>query len=301
MHQHAPAEFASTVYPAMLARTTGYVLASNAPRFQNNGDFSDGVSWRSGQNSHYWYGGIANSSFSFAFNLGDDDLSYRKANPARNSSLTYLYHKIVEYSHVPGVSVAVETGTNAMYGSNIPIAPQHMTFFVAARGFCDPVDYLLDHVSGQNPNTSVVHSTVNSDAPAGVGCSSHLGENWLHQMALDDVWVGYPIQDEWLARPAADSNSVPWTYFGTEHGVMMTLPGTRIERGYDPTRRGWYRKTKQDAQSSPHYSGGGAVLTAAYLDAFGSGMMATIASAIFQKTPSNTSVCAAGGRARVFI
>ena len=81
MHNNAPTEFASTIYPAMVAGTTGSTVATNAPRFQANGDFSDGVSWTTGHTNNYWYGRIAGSKFSFAFNLANSDLNYKKAAP----------------------------------------------------------------------------------------------------------------------------------------------------------------------------------------------------------------------------
>jgi len=72
---------------------------------------------------------------------------------------------------------------------------------------------------------------------------------------------------------------------------MLTMPGSRGPIGYDPTKRGWYRKAKSDAKSSPHYSGGGAILTSVYQDAFGTGKLVSLSRAIYQKPPTTPADC----------
>ena len=291
MYLNTPAEFV-TITGEMKNGTTGQVNVTDAPRFSFNGDFSDGVSWTTGHNSYYYYAGIPGSNYSFAFNLGDHDLTYKKISATRPTTLTIIYHKVLEYPiYEPSVDLVVQVGDDPKYADNWAVAPARCSVQFAARAFCNPESYLHNHTDPvTNPSLTVIHAALNSDSLTGVGCASS-NTSWLHTNALYDVWSAYPMQTIWLSRTAADVADVPWTYYGSEHGMMLTLPGSRGPIEYDPTKRGWYRKAKADAKSSPHYSGGGAILTSVYQDAFGTGKLVSLSRAIYQKPPTAPADC----------
>ena len=158
------------IVTAMRAGSTGYKVINDTQRFLPAGDVLDGVVWVPG-NRHYYYGHIAQSTYSFAFNLGDHDLSYQEPElPVRICatndacfSETAVYHQIQEVQSGSSGSVDLSITSNQLPFGIEPVAKGYLSFKLAPKAFCNPVAY-IDQTAAI-PHAFDIHTTFNADTP----------------------------------------------------------------------------------------------------------------------------------------
>ncbi|CAC5416932.1 unnamed protein product [Mytilus coruscus] len=86
------------------------------------------------------------------------------------------------------------------------------------------------------------------------------------------VWATYKAEQFWKQQPASH---LAWRYIGTKAGVIRLYPAVSLTKSYDHEKRTWWRETI----SHP----GMIYITSPYQDAWGSGILLTLAHTIFKR------------------
>ncbi|XP_052072383.1 VWFA and cache domain-containing protein 1-like isoform X12 [Mytilus californianus] len=86
------------------------------------------------------------------------------------------------------------------------------------------------------------------------------------------VWATYKAEQFWKQQPASH---LAWRYIGTKAGVIRVYPAVTLTKSYDHEKRTWWRETT----SHP----GIIYITSPYQDAWGSGILLTLAHTIFKR------------------
>lgn len=90
----------------------------------------------------------------------------------------------------------------------------------------------------------------------------------------DDVSISFMLEEMWSNADFEYKDQSVWRYYGTENEVIRVKPGTRLAKKYTPTLRSWYKRALGYKL--------GIVISPAYVDAFGAGLVVTFSHVIYQ-------------------
>lgn len=235
----------------------------------------------------FFYAAIDDSEYSFAYILTDTDKEFRRSQePVDRSSYTTSYYNLLkeylnpvvkeEFPHAWEELEILENETQRYPG--LTISYKHSTIFLAPKSHCDPIQYLYDDNLAKK--TINAHRYMNS-YETDDGC---VGDQVYDKGIRADVLITQPIEEIWKSREFESLSQVKWTNIGLRSGVFRTYPGHRSKRGYDPTKRPWYRRTS----STPWRTS----ISTPYMDAAGVGKIVTISQAVFEgMTPRTDEDC----------
>lgn len=94
------------------------------------------------------------------------------------------------------------------------------------------------------------------------------------ERAYADVRLTLPLDELWRARDLSEYEDFTWVFVGTSSGVMRMYPGAQLARSYNPTVRPWYFASVTNKAVIS--------VTAPYIDATGTGVITSLAKAIFE-------------------
>lgn len=265
------------VVDSMKEGKTGQLRIENAYRTLPKGDFQDGL-----ENIKtpvtYFYSGIEDSTYSFAFSFTDSDLNYRrpdKPSQAIQDLPTSYYGHLKSYNtnyvrkELGPLCDSLDLQYNTDEYPDQYISRHHSSVFIAAKGYCDANKYLFNDNSSQL--TVQVHKLINNlDNPTECNTSGTL----LPGSVRSDVLITAPIETQWKARNQTIVKDVRWTYVATIRGAFRNYPGHRSPRNFDPTRRPWYHRTIVNPSKIS--------VSNAYMDVNGIGKVVTISQAVFE-------------------
>ncbi|XP_052774120.1 voltage-dependent calcium channel subunit alpha-2/delta-3-like isoform X2 [Mya arenaria] len=226
----------------------------------------------------YYYAGLNNSEYSFAYSIADTDMEFLRSQEPTNRTIykTSYFNLLKEYnsslarSLLPlGTFEEIEVKENEPKYPGLRITDKYSTIFLAPMSYCDPIEYIYD--DNLDRKTVEAHKWINSYEPD-VGCEK--GEQKFEQGVRADVLITQPIEEIWKSRKFESLSQIKWTNVGLRSGVFRTYPGHRSRRTYDPTKRPWYRRTS----AAPHQIS----ISTPYMDAAGVGKINTISQAVFE-------------------
>jgi len=160
---------------ALKSRETGNMTYSNIPRPILRGEDEDGVIFEEGTTSNYFYSIIENTTYSFAYNFENDDLTfvYPLEDNLTDNTLS-IYHDLNGYRKVfPSIYdtlMVQQPHTSADYPFTL-LTTAKSTVKLAPKIFCDPNLYLHDY---NYPNLTFIHNFLNG-AGDNVGCNNSDG------------------------------------------------------------------------------------------------------------------------------
>ncbi|XP_028402985.1 voltage-dependent calcium channel subunit alpha-2/delta-1-like isoform X1 [Dendronephthya gigantea] len=261
---------------------TGSKRIENADRALPKGDFQDGLKYIKTPVT-YFYTGVPDSSYSFAFSFTDSDLKYRR--PDRPGQAVgslpknfYGYMRSYNDSYVRKelgpVFEILDLQFNVEDYPELYISRNHSSVFIAPRAYCNPNKYLFNDNSSQL--TVDIHKLIN-DLENSSECN--VSGTLLPGSVRSDVLITAPIETAWKARNRTILKDVRWTYVATTRGAFRSYPGHRSPKNFDPTRRPWYHRTIVNPSKTS--------VSNAYMDLNGIGKVITISQAVFEKTESN--------------
>ncbi|XP_050400585.1 voltage-dependent calcium channel subunit alpha-2/delta-2 [Patella vulgata] len=266
-----PSEF-STILRDMKAGKTGTIRIEKA---------------KGGKPRNYYYAALNNSEYSFAFSLADTDMEFRRSQePLDRSKYDESYYNLLkEYKgrllkeRFPGLWKKIDIRENERRYPGLRITYKHSTIFLAPKAHCDPTKYMYNDNLAMK--TYEAHIWINGNQ-TDLGCES--GKQKFNKGVRADVLITQPIEEIWRTRDFESINQIKWTNVGLRSGVFRTYPGHRSSRGYDPTKRPWYKRTS----SAPHKTS----ISTPYMDAAGVGKINTISQAVFEgMTPKTDREC----------
>ncbi|XP_052254694.1 voltage-dependent calcium channel subunit alpha-2/delta-2-like isoform X2 [Dreissena polymorpha] len=226
----------------------------------------------------YYYAGLNNSEYSFAYVIADTDMEFlRSQEPSDRSSYKTSYFNLLKHYNSSQAKEKLPSGTleiidikeNEPKYPGLRISYKYSTIFLAPMSYCDPIEYIYD--DDLDMKTVDAHLWINSDEPD-LGCET--GNQKFEKGVRADVLITQPIEEIWKARKFESLSQIKWTNVGLRSGVFRTYPGHRSRRTYDPTKRPWYRTTS----AQPHQIS----ISTPYMDAAGVGKIVTISQAVFE-------------------
>ncbi|ESO88121.1 hypothetical protein LOTGIDRAFT_165858 [Lottia gigantea] len=242
---------------------------------------------KDGKQRKYYYAALNNTEYSFAFSLAETDMEFRRSQePVDRSKYDESYYNLLkEYKgtllreKLPGLWRKIDIRENEKLYPGLRITYKHSTIFLAPKTHCDPTKYMYNDNLAEK--TYQAHMWINGKQPD-LGCES--GRQKFNKGVRADVLISQPIEEIWRTRQFESINQIKWTNVGFRSGVFRTYPGHRSSRGYDPTKRPWYKRTS----SAPHKTS----ISTPYMDAAGVGKINTISQAVFEgMTPKTDKEC----------
>ncbi|XP_069125986.1 LOW QUALITY PROTEIN: voltage-dependent calcium channel subunit alpha-2/delta-2-like [Argopecten irradians] len=243
---------------------------------------------KDGKARTYYYGALNESEYSFAYSLADTDMVFRRSQEPTDRSKypDSVFNLLKEYrgnksrERLGNVAEEIEIKEAEEKYPGLRISYKHSTIFLPAKAYCDPISYLYDDDLEQK--TIDAHEWINSKEPDNKSCGEP--DQKFNKGIRTDVLITQPIEDIWRNRSFESLNQVKWTNIGLRSGVFRTYPGHRSTRGYDPTKRPWYKRTS----SAPWKTS----ISTPYMDAAGVGKINTISQAVFEgMTPRTQKEC----------
>ena len=160
---------------ALKSRQTGHITYPDISRPILRGEDQDGIIYEEGTTSNYFYSVIENTTFSFAYNFENDDLTFiYPPDDNLTSSTTTVYHDLNGYSDVfPSIYndlMVQQPGTDADYSFSL-LTFRNSTVKLAPKVFCNPNLFLRDY---DYPNLTFIHNFLNG-AGENVGCDDDNG------------------------------------------------------------------------------------------------------------------------------
>lgn len=274
------------VINAMKNHETGHQRIKTADRALQKGDFQDGLK-NIKTPVTYFYSGIEDSIYSFAFSFTDSDLKYRRPNKPsqaiKDLPCSYFGHlKSYNTSYVRKELGPLFDSLDLQYNSDdypgLYISRNHSSVFIAARAYCDANQYLLNDNSSHL--TVSIHNLINNLDNARECDTSH---TFIPGSVRSDVLITAPIETHWKARNQTIVKDVRWTYVATTRGAFRSFPGHRSPKHLDPTRRPWYHRTIVNPSKIS--------VSNAYTDVNGIGKVITISQAIFEGISNAPRAC----------
>ncbi|CAC5388604.1 unnamed protein product [Mytilus coruscus] len=206
--------------------------------------------------SHYYWKPVSQSNFSVCIVVGDND-KQPILDPQTVTQDSFVYHRL-DYTTAEGSNCQHFTRFGTKDKSVVMLTP---------GAFLEPFNYL------DVDETKVMISKY-EDFLTGKNVLNNPG---LKESILNSVSSTYPAENIWRTSREL-SEFVVWRYIGTADGVMRLYPGVELPKNYDHTRRAWYKRTialkGQDVVSAP------------YLDLWGSGYLITLSKTITEGSGS---------------
>lgn len=178
----------------------------------------------------YYYAGVSGGQFSFAFNLDDTDMEFRRSQepPSERRPRIYsVYNALKEYNtttarlHLGDIFDEMEVRFNTPKYPNLWVSNKHSSIFLPDRVHCDPEKYMYSENLAQK--TVDAHAWINGDAPD-VGCGPQTDQKYERGIRAD-VLLSQPVEELWKQRSYDWIDDVKWTYLGIRSGVFRTYPG----------------------------------------------------------------------------
>ncbi|XP_005108179.1 voltage-dependent calcium channel subunit alpha-2/delta-2 [Aplysia californica] len=266
-----PSEF-SEIEEEMLHGETGMKILNKA---------------RDGKTRTYYYGSILDKDYSFAFSLASEDMEFRRSQEPRDRTsidesyynLLKMYNSALLRERLPGVYEKIDVRESEERYPELRITYKYSTIFLAPQSHCDPIKYMYN--DSLEEKTLDAHFWINGYSED-QGCESR--DQKFNKGVRADVLITQPIEKIWRDRKFESIDQVKWTNVGLRSGVFRTYPGHRSTRGYDPTKRPWYKRTS----SAPHKTS----VSTPYMDSAGVGKINTISQAVFEgMTPKTDEEC----------
>ncbi|XP_076082495.1 VWFA and cache domain-containing protein 1-like isoform X1 [Mytilus galloprovincialis] len=206
--------------------------------------------------SHYYWKPVIQSNFSVCIVVGDND----KQPILDHQTVTqdsFVYHRL-DYTTTEGSNCRHFTRFGTKDKSVVMLTP---------GAFLEPFNYL-------DVDETKAMITKYEDFLTGKNVLNNPG---LKESILNSVSSTYPAESIWKSSEEL-SEFVVWRYIGTADGVMRLYPGVELPKNYDHTRRAWYKRTLALK--------GQIVLSAPYLDLWGSGYLITLSKTITEGSGS---------------
>ncbi|VDI58540.1 Hypothetical predicted protein [Mytilus galloprovincialis] len=208
--------------------------------------------------SHYYWKPVSQSNFSVCIVVGDND----KQPMLETQTVTqdsFVYHRL-DYT--------IDEGSNCQHFTRFGTKDKSVVMLTPGA-FLEPFDYL-------DVDETKAMITKYEDFLTGKNVQNNPG---LKESILNSVSSTYPVESIWKSSREL-SEFVVWRYIGTADGVMRLYPGVELPKNYDHTRRAWYKRTialkGQDVVSAP------------YLDLWGSGYLITLSKTITEGSGSTS-------------
>ncbi|XP_060584904.1 voltage-dependent calcium channel subunit alpha-2/delta-3-like [Ruditapes philippinarum] len=233
---------------------------------------------KDGKPRTFYYAGLNNSEYSFAYSIADTDMEFlRSQEPInRDDYVTSYYNLLKHYNSTlakkslpPGTLEEIEIKENEEKYPGLRVTYKYSTIFLAPMSHCDPIEYIYD--DNLDKKTVDAHKWINSFEPD-LGCEK--GHQKFEKGVRADVLITQPIEEIWKASLFESLSNVKWFNVGLRSGVFRAYPGHRSRRTYDPTKRPWYKRTS----AAPHQIS----ISTPYMDAAGVGKINTISQAVFE-------------------
>ncbi|XP_071141369.1 VWFA and cache domain-containing protein 1-like isoform X1 [Mytilus edulis] len=206
--------------------------------------------------SHYYWKPVSQSNFSVCIVVGDND-KQPILDPQTVTQDSFVYHRL-DYTTVEGSNCRHFTRFGTKDKSVVMLTP---------GAFLEPFNYL-------DVDETKAMITKYEDFLTGKNVLNNPG---LKESILNSVSSTYPAESIWKSSEEL-SEFVVWRYIGTADGVMRLYPGVELPKNYDHTRRAWYKRTLALK--------GQIVLSAPYLDLWGSGYLITLSKTITEGSGS---------------
>ena len=289
----------SSLLNALRNRETGNITYSNIPRPILRGEDQDGIIYEQGTTSNYFYSTIDRTTFSFAYNFENDDLTFVYPSEENlTSDTTNVYHDLNGYRDVfPTIYnelMVQQPGSNADYLFTL-LTSRNSTVKLAPKAFCDPNLYLRDY---NYPSLTSIHEFLNG-AGENPGCNDSDGifeirarcsiyiiviQSIIVIVDRPDTFITSGMESLWKAREQTNEHLISLSFIGTNAGVIRAYPGVRWPRRYDPTTRPYYHRAVA--------SRGTLALSYAYYDAAGAGKVVTLSEVLYLgRRSDNSSEC----------
>lgn len=286
---------------ALKNRQTGSISYSGISRPILRGEDQDGIIFEEGTTSNYFYSTIENTSYSFAYNFENDDLTFVYPSEVNlTNDVTAIYHDLNLYRSV-FLSIynslqVQQPNTSADYPFTL-LTKVRSTVKLAPKTFCNPNRYLRDY---NYPNLTVIHNFLNGNGD-NVGCDDPNGifeirarYNVLLCCILHpfmnsilnrpEVYITSGMEQHWKSRDLVNQHLISLSYIGLNSGVIRSFPGVRWTRRYDPTTRPYYHRAVANR--------GTLAVSYAYRDAAGAGKIITLSEVLYLgKRSSNSPEC----------
>ncbi|XP_063407199.1 VWFA and cache domain-containing protein 1-like [Mytilus trossulus] len=206
--------------------------------------------------SHYNWKPVSQSNFSVCIVVGDND-KQPILDPQTVTPDSFVYHRL-DYTTAEGSNCRHFTRFGTKDKSVVMLTP---------GAFLEPFNYL-------DVEETKAMITKYEDFLTGKNVLNNPG---LKESILNSVSSTYPAESIWKSSREL-SEFVVWRYIGTADGVMRLYPGVELPKNYDHTRRAWYKRTLALK--------GKVVLSAPYLDLWGSGYLITLSKTITEGSGS---------------
>ncbi|XP_060082073.1 VWFA and cache domain-containing protein 1-like [Ylistrum balloti] len=153
--------------------------------------------------------------------------------------------------------------------------PEVSSVFLSATSFSEPYTYLSKEETKRMVQSYLLYLSDSLELLTNPG---------LNDDVRDDVTATGRINAEWLRRSYTSNlnDYIIRRYIATRSGVFRMLPGTLMEKTFDPTKRSWYQRAMQYPDQ--------VTLTSPYLDVGGAGYITTISHTVFEgkRAPHST-------------
>lgn len=90
----------------------------------------------------------------------------------------------------------------------------------------------------------------------------------------DDVSISSKLDEYWSESNSNQLKSAVWRYYGSETDFIRVYPGTQLAKEYTPKLRPWYKRAFGHRE--------GIVISPAYVDAFGAGVIVTLSKVVYE-------------------
>ncbi|XP_013420890.1 VWFA and cache domain-containing protein 1 [Lingula anatina] len=231
-------------------------------RTQARGDvFREGVSITNVM-SHYYWAPVAGSTWSVCVVISDGSKNTEISPPTVLPSI-FRYHRLdLKSASIPCkhfFKYATKDTTSVM---------------LTPGAFRQPYHYLNTEETATNVTQYERYLTGQSSQNPG-----------FKNSVLGSVAATYKAEVIWRKKHA---DYITWRSIGTMDGVVRVFPGTQLAKSYDHTRTDWFQRSLVDKGKN--------VVSAPYLDPWGSGYMITLSRTLYeakadrQHTPSDNIV-----------
>ncbi|CAC5416929.1 unnamed protein product [Mytilus coruscus] len=203
----------------------------------------------------YFWGPVQNTKFYLCIVLGEE--THTVISEAdfdiTNSELdnVFLYHNR---------SLTTDNQENCRFNYRKVTLAQSATKFTPSA-FSNPFQYIDETETGLDVREYADYLTGKKDQNPG-----------FNDDVRATVWATYKAEKFWKEQP---SSQLAWKYIGTKAGVIRVYPAVSLTKSYDHEKRTWWRETT----SHP----GMIYITSPYLDAWGSGILLTLAHTIYKR------------------
>ncbi|XP_052072380.1 VWFA and cache domain-containing protein 1-like isoform X9 [Mytilus californianus] len=203
----------------------------------------------------YFWGPVQNTKFYLCIVLGEEthtvisEADFDISNSELNN--VFMYHNR---------SLTSDSQPNCRFNNRKVTLAQSATKFTPSA-FSNPFQYIDETETGLDVREYTDYLTRKKDQNPG-----------FNDDVRATVWATYKAEQFWKQQPASH---LAWRYIGTKAGVIRVYPAVTLTKSYDHEKRTWWRETT----SHP----GIIYITSPYQDAWGSGILLTLAHTIFKR------------------